>query len=298
MMATRAVLVVTLALVSVAITMVSAEFALGDTCRDPHWANKCKHIGGTCVMDRSLGDAARGKNGEFVPVCKKLLKSRGDLCPTQFHVCPASYPDCIKPPGKPAKCNKLMPSGGQCGRDPYWVCQSAFKCIGNRCKKVLTKRGDLCPTQYHVCPADYPDCIKPRGKPGKCNKIMGVGGRCGTDPYWTCSSELICASGRCAYKPRKLGETCSREDQNMSCEDGLHCLEPRGTCTKIFAPGEKCRVHPHMKCRQGHLCAKPSRKKPAVCLEILHLHDQGCGNHLKVCDTDLKCVYNKCVPKH
>eukprot|EP00171_Calliarthron_tuberculosum_P003058 IDg3058t1 len=87
------------------------------------------------------------------------------------------------------KCVKPMGHGKRCGTDPFWVCKKSLRCIKNRCRRRVARcprcsRGKVCAgTLYKK------ECVKP----------MGLGKRCGTDPFWVCKKSLRCVRHKCRF---------------------------------------------------------------------------------------------------
>ena len=297
-----------LALTVACASTVDATFELGDACKDPYWTHKCRHIGGTCVVPKS--GAGRGAT----KICVKLLKNRGDDCPTEFHVCPASHPDCIKPDGERARCNKKMGLGGRCETDPWWVCQDAFMCKNNVCTKTVGL-GDACSARKGLlCETDL-QCDG-----GICTKTVGLGEKCAAADGLVCESGTMCMGGICTVTV-ELGEQCDvaggrkcatgqkceggictkrvglgkmcEPSKGVACANVLKCLD--GKCKKLVRrTGGACPTKYHVCPAKAPDCVKPHRRLQPKCVKKMPL-GKPCGQDpYWVCQDSLVCVGKVC----
>ena len=149
----------------------------------------------TCRRQRSdLGEAcgleARCKRGlKCDGVCKLRRNARSDHTPT---LC-ADGLACVGV-RREKVCLRLRTEGRRCGTIGFLQCAPGLSCVRNRCVRGTETRGDRCGRGLFcsgglVCGG--------KGRRRKCVEPMGLGQKCGVDPYWVCAPNARCLRNRC-----------------------------------------------------------------------------------------------------
>lgn len=144
------------------------------------------------------------------------------------------------------RCKTLMPVGGKCRTDPFWICEKGLVCQKEHCR--IPSKG-LCLHAPKFC-ARGTKCVGTNTKK-RCKKPMRLGGRCGTDPFWVCGGRLLCDNNRCKL-PK--GSLCKRHP--TKCLSGTKCIGNQRVkrCKKPMQDGQKCGTDPFWVCDDGLKC--------------------------------------------
>lgn len=214
----------------------------GTKCVGPDGRKKCrkpKQEGGQCRVDPYW-------------VCDKGLTCINQTCQhkgqkecnSDASACPPGL-QCVGPQGKKL-CRKAMQLDERCGTDPYWVCDKKLTCSRNKCK--LDDGGD-CTSKAFACRSGT-RCVGPSGRK-RCRKPMQIGDKCGVDPYWVCTRQLVCEDNKCK---RAMGGKCNTN--SSACASGTVCAGPKGRkqCRKPMKVGAKCKGDPYWVCEPGATC--------------------------------------------
>lgn len=154
--------------------------------------------------------------------CSKGLVCESNVCKIgRLGVCTKNNRLCAKGlscvgAGKTKKCNMLMGPGKKCETDPFWFCQKGLVCQKKECKIA---EGDVCTKNTEACVRGT-ECVG-TAKTKKCKRPMGLGKRCGKDPFWVCLSSLVCDEhdGKCKI-PK--GGVCGGPTAKL-CVSGTKC---------------------------------------------------------------------------
>lgn len=94
------------------------------------------------------------------------------------------------------KCVVPMKEGGNCRKDPFWVCVEGLDCYKGTCVQPPIKKGCSCVKKGSRC-IDGTVCAGVR-KRKRCVVPMKKGQHCRKDPFWVCLEGLQCVKGTCA----------------------------------------------------------------------------------------------------
>lgn len=185
-------------------------------------------------------------------VCKKGLScekgrcriSKNGVCTKTPYKC-VSGTSCVGT-GKVKRCKVLKDVGQTCETDPFWICSPGLTCDNKRCRIPKNK---VCTGKEKYC-ATGTKCVG-MGAEKRCKTLMGVGGRCETDPFWICEPGLICDKSRCRIG---LHKECT--EHPSGCISGSHCVGTRKIqkCKIPMAAGKRCGADPYWVCKDGLVC--------------------------------------------
>lgn len=189
------------------------------------------------------------------------------------------------------RCVRPMTLNGDCGQDPFWICESTLKCIEGKCSKPVIPAGQSCIASGSIC-ADGLVCTGSETDK-RCVKPMPLDGECGQDPFWICQDGLNCMNGTCKKPVVPEGHSCL--SSGSVCADGLVCTgsDTDKRCVKPMILGGSCGQDPFWVCQKGLECIDSKCRTPVIpegqsCLSMGSV----CGTGL-ICtgsDTDKRCV--------
>lgn len=280
--------------------------AFGLSCLGTKEEKKCTEptaVGGECETD-------------LFNFCKSNLVCQKNLCKIPASGACTNNPDeCadgLKCVGSDDVKQCTTPSlvGDGCEIDMFSFCEDGLICEENECK--IAERS-TCTREPNACASGL-RCVG-ANKEKRCKKLMPVGEKCETDPFWFCEDGLICQNRRCRIpskglclhapsfcvrntkcvgtetmkkckKPMSLGEPCGSDpfwvcSDNLVCDDNL-CKLPKGSlCTKN--PTE---------CLSGTKCVGTDKVKR--CKNPVQDGKKCRIDSFSECDEGLKCRNHRC----